>query len=116
MLALSTYVRVNLCLQKNAKRSVSKKAAYKRKEVYTYEEYAPAFAPFPSYNSYNSFPAETDDDEPRQCYGPNCVEPARQGSKYCSDDCGLKLATRYCVYCVQTPKETKRNDVSKCLQ
>lgn len=29
---------------------------------------------------------------PRQCYGPGCVEAARYGSKYCSDECGLKLA------------------------
>ncbi|PNF24443.1 CXXC-type zinc finger protein 1 [Cryptotermes secundus] len=32
-------------------------------------------------------------DKPRQCYGPACVRAARPGSKYCSDDCGLKLAT-----------------------
>lgn len=31
----------------------------------------------------------------RQCYGPGCVEPARVGSKYCSDECGLKLAHKY---------------------
>ncbi|ELT90329.1 hypothetical protein CAPTEDRAFT_180335 [Capitella teleta] len=28
-----------------------------------------------------------------QCYGPRCIERAREGSKYCSDNCGLKLAT-----------------------
>ncbi|KAM4738242.1 CXXC-type zinc finger protein 1a isoform 2-T2 [Anableps anableps] len=28
----------------------------------------------------------------RQCLGPSCVEPARSGSKYCSEDCGMKLA------------------------
>uniref|UniRef100_A0A8C5QPT8 CXXC-type zinc finger protein 1 n=1 Tax=Leptobrachium leishanense TaxID=445787 RepID=A0A8C5QPT8_9ANUR len=28
----------------------------------------------------------------RQCLGPNCVQPARGTSKYCSDDCGMKLA------------------------
>ena len=37
---------------------------------------------------------ETDDDMPRQCYGPQCIEPARTGSKYCSDECGMKLAKR----------------------
>uniref|UniRef100_A0A3B4B9P6 CXXC-type zinc finger protein 1 n=1 Tax=Periophthalmus magnuspinnatus TaxID=409849 RepID=A0A3B4B9P6_9GOBI len=28
----------------------------------------------------------------RQCLGPNCVEAARPNSKYCSEDCGMKLA------------------------
>jgi COMPASS component SPP1 len=32
-------------------------------------------------------------DKLRQCYGPACIRAARPGSKYCSDDCGLKLAT-----------------------
>lgn len=30
----------------------------------------------------------------RQCLGPGCVEVARTGSKYCSDDCGMKLAAK----------------------
>ncbi|XP_041713168.2 CXXC-type zinc finger protein 1-like [Coregonus clupeaformis] len=29
----------------------------------------------------------------RQCLGPGCVEVSRAGSKYCSEDCGMKLAT-----------------------
>uniref|UniRef100_A0A3Q1FXM9 CXXC-type zinc finger protein 1 n=1 Tax=Acanthochromis polyacanthus TaxID=80966 RepID=A0A3Q1FXM9_9TELE len=28
----------------------------------------------------------------RQCLGPGCVQPARTNSKYCSEDCGMKLA------------------------
>uniref|UniRef100_A0AAQ5XLA8 CXXC-type zinc finger protein 1 n=1 Tax=Amphiprion ocellaris TaxID=80972 RepID=A0AAQ5XLA8_AMPOC len=28
----------------------------------------------------------------RQCLGPSCVEAARTNSKYCSEDCGMKLA------------------------
>lgn len=28
-----------------------------------------------------------------QCIGPECIQSARPSSKYCSDDCGLKLAT-----------------------
>uniref|UniRef100_A0A3Q3IZ36 CXXC-type zinc finger protein 1 n=1 Tax=Monopterus albus TaxID=43700 RepID=A0A3Q3IZ36_MONAL len=30
----------------------------------------------------------------RQCLGPNCVEAARPSSKYCSEDCGMKLANK----------------------
>ncbi|XP_059393856.1 CXXC-type zinc finger protein 1-like [Carassius carassius] len=29
----------------------------------------------------------------QQCLGPNCIEPALPNSKYCSEDCGMKLAT-----------------------
>ncbi|XP_075932519.1 CXXC-type zinc finger protein 1a [Anarhichas minor] len=29
----------------------------------------------------------------RQCLGPGCVQLARTSSKYCSEDCGMKLAT-----------------------
>lgn len=32
-------------------------------------------------------------DVPRHCYGPGCVRSARFGSKYCSDQCGIALAT-----------------------
>uniref|UniRef100_A0AAY4CK07 CXXC-type zinc finger protein 1 n=1 Tax=Denticeps clupeoides TaxID=299321 RepID=A0AAY4CK07_9TELE len=28
----------------------------------------------------------------RQCLGPNCMEAARPNSKYCTEDCGMKLA------------------------
>jgi hypothetical protein len=34
------------------------------------------------------------DESMTQCYGPGCSEIARPGSKYCSDDCGMKLATK----------------------
>nr|XP_023489212.1 CXXC-type zinc finger protein 1-like [Equus caballus] len=40
-------------------------------------------------------PEQTDAKDPgllRQCLGPGCVHPTRPGSKYCSDDCGMKLA------------------------
>ena len=40
----------------------------------------------------------TEDEEPSQCFGPGCVEPALQGSKYCSDECGLKLATKLVTF------------------
>ncbi|VDM67413.1 unnamed protein product [Strongylus vulgaris] len=32
--------------------------------------------------------------EPRQCIEPDCVKQARDNSKYCSDECGIKLAKR----------------------
>ena len=36
---------------------------------------------------------EVDELAPRQCHGMNCVNCARVGSKYCSDQCGTSLAT-----------------------
>ncbi|KAM3962563.1 LOW QUALITY PROTEIN: CXXC-type zinc finger protein 1 [Aphomia sociella] len=30
---------------------------------------------------------------PRHCYGPQCVRAAQYGSKYCSSQCGMRLAT-----------------------
>ncbi|XP_036126022.1 CXXC-type zinc finger protein 1-like [Molossus molossus] len=30
----------------------------------------------------------------QQCLGPGCVNPTRPGSKYCSDNCGMKLAAK----------------------
>ncbi|XP_026681945.1 CXXC-type zinc finger protein 1-like [Diaphorina citri] len=38
-----------------------------------------------------------------QCVGPECVNPARDGSKYCSDSCGLKMATNR-IYQVLPPR------------
>lgn len=32
------------------------------------------------------------DESATQCYGPGCVKAARKASKYCSDECGMKLA------------------------
>lgn len=31
----------------------------------------------------------------RQCLGPGCIEPARANSKYCSEECGMKLAAKW---------------------
>jgi COMPASS component SPP1 len=33
------------------------------------------------------------EEEIQQCYGLECLNAARRGSKYCSDECGVKLAT-----------------------
>lgn len=45
---------------------------------------------------------------PRQCYGPQCVKYARPASKYCSDECGLKLAGAR-IYQVHTRCYIRRN-------
>lgn len=44
--------------------------------------------------------AQSDDEQdilhsnaPRHCGGPECINASRKGSKYCSDECGLRLAT-----------------------
>ncbi|CAL1301042.1 unnamed protein product [Larinioides sclopetarius] len=34
-----------------------------------------------------------DSDSVQQCFGPGCIYAARPHSKYCSDECGMKLAT-----------------------
>ena len=33
-------------------------------------------------------------EEPRHCLGPGCINAAINGSKYCSDECGVQLALR----------------------
>ncbi|XP_045164491.1 CXXC-type zinc finger protein 1-like isoform X1 [Mercenaria mercenaria] len=35
---------------------------------------------------------EPEEEVQKQCLGPGCVNPVRTASKYCSDECGLKLA------------------------
>ncbi|XP_056676158.1 CXXC-type zinc finger protein 1-like [Monodelphis domestica] len=44
-----------------------------------------------------------------QCLGPRCVQPAQPGSKYCSNDCGLKLAfNRICKILPQQVQQWQR--------
>ena len=38
---------------------------------------------------------DSEEEEVKQCFGPGCIEPARAGSKYCNDKCGMKLATKW---------------------
>lgn len=33
-----------------------------------------------------------------QCLGPSCIEVARPNSKYCSEDCGMKLAAKWVLF------------------
>lgn len=49
----------------------------------------------------------------RQCYGPNCRLTARPQSKYCSDACGLKLATSR-IYQV-LPQRIQEWNLSPCV-
>jgi len=37
--------------------------------------------------------AHVDDSKPRQCHGQKCINSCRLGSNYCSDNCGIKLAS-----------------------
>eukprot|EP00092_Neocalanus_flemingeri_P030192 GFUD01032771.1.p1 GENE.GFUD01032771.1~~GFUD01032771.1.p1 ORF type:complete len:695 (-),score=259.24 GFUD01032771.1:410-2494(-) len=45
------------------------------------------------YSSDESDAERITDMTPRQCYGMECINSARIGSKYCSDQCGLSLAS-----------------------
>ncbi|KAJ8301982.1 hypothetical protein KUTeg_020969 [Tegillarca granosa] len=48
-------------------------------------------------------PIEVEEEQPRQCYGPGCISAARNNSKYCSDECGMKLAKNR-IYELLPPK------------
>lgn len=50
---------------------------------------------------------------PRQCYGPRCRMTARPQSKYCSDACGIKLATSR-IYQV-LPQRIQEWNLSPCI-
>ncbi|KAK7102665.1 CXXC-type zinc finger protein 1-like [Littorina saxatilis] len=56
---------------------------------------------------------EVEDDGPRHCYGPGCVQQARPGSKYCCDECGMKLAKRR-IYEI-LPSQIQRWQSSPCM-
>ncbi|XP_050672022.1 CXXC-type zinc finger protein 1-like isoform X2 [Leptidea sinapis] len=51
--------------------------------------------------------------EPRHCYGPQCTRAAQYGSKYCSPQCGMKLATAR-VYQV-LPQRIQEWSLSNCV-
>ncbi|XP_074645336.1 CXXC-type zinc finger protein 1-like isoform X2 [Tubulanus polymorphus] len=54
-----------------------------------------------------------DEEEEKQCYGPGCINVARKGSKYCSDECGMKLATNR-IYEILPPRIQNWNSTA-CL-
>ncbi|CAG9105533.1 unnamed protein product [Plutella xylostella] len=49
---------------------------------------------------------------PRQCYGPQCTRAAQYGAKYCSSQCGLRLATAR-IYQV-LPQRIQEWSLSSC--
>lgn len=49
----------------------------------------------------------------RHCYGPNCQMTARPQSKYCSDGCGMKMATNR-IYQV-LPQRIQEWNFSECI-
>ncbi|CAH2094402.1 unnamed protein product [Euphydryas editha] len=51
--------------------------------------------------------------EPRQCYGPQCTLAAQYGSKYCSTQCGIRLATNR-IYQV-LPQRIQEWSLSACV-
>ncbi|CAH2045735.1 unnamed protein product, partial [Iphiclides podalirius] len=51
--------------------------------------------------------------EPRQCYGPQCTRAAQYGSKYCSTQCGMRLATAR-IYQV-LPQRIQEWSLSSCV-
>ncbi|XP_071960277.1 CXXC-type zinc finger protein 1-like isoform X2 [Antedon mediterranea] len=50
---------------------------------------------------------------PKQCNGPGCTKVARTNSKYCSDECGLKLATNRIFEFL--PQRIKQWQESPCI-
>uniref|UniRef100_T1IQM7 CXXC-type zinc finger protein 1 n=1 Tax=Strigamia maritima TaxID=126957 RepID=T1IQM7_STRMM len=50
---------------------------------------------------------------PVQCYGPGCKMVARTGSKYCSDECGIKLATNRIFEIL--PQRIQQWNTSPCI-
>ncbi|XP_072522538.1 CXXC-type zinc finger protein 1b isoform X1 [Salminus brasiliensis] len=49
-----------------------------------------------------------------QCLGPNCIEAARPNSKYCSEDCGMKLAANSRIYEI-LPQRIQQWQQSPCV-
>lgn len=50
---------------------------------------------------------------PKQCYGPACMKQSRPGGKYCSEECGLKLATNR-IYQV-LPQRIQEWSLTSCV-
>lgn len=56
---------------------------------------------------------EMEEDGPKQCFGPGCTQEARTGSKYCSNECGMKLAKRR-IYEI-LPSQIQRWQSTPCM-
>ncbi|KAK4329393.1 hypothetical protein Pmani_000248 [Petrolisthes manimaculis] len=68
-------------------------------------------------NRHDSASSDTDSESAestqRQCFGPQCIKAARNNSKYCSDECGLKLAEAR-IYSV-LPQRIQEWKMSVCV-
>ncbi|GAB6021469.1 CXXC-type zinc finger protein 1 [Chamberlinius hualienensis] len=53
-----------------------------------------------------------EDDVLRQCYGPQCEKATLPGSKYCSDECGIKLAMNRIFHIL--PQRIQQRNSSQC--
>ena len=49
----------------------------------------------------------------RQCFGPRCVKPARSQSNYCSDECGINLASHRIVQTL--PDRLREWHLTQCV-
>ena len=49
----------------------------------------------------------------RQCFGPRCVKPARPQSNYCSDECGINLASHRIVQTL--PDRLREWHLTQCV-
>ena len=63
--------------------------------------------------NYGHFSWANDVSELRQCFGCNCVKPARPYSNYCSDECGINLASQRIVHTL--PDRLREWNLTQCI-
>ena len=63
--------------------------------------------------NYAQFGTTNDISELRQCFGHKCVKPARANSNYCSDECGINLASHRIVQTL--PDRLREWNLTQCI-
>ena len=63
--------------------------------------------------NYTPFGVTNDVSELRQCFGHKCVKPARPQSNYCSDKCGINLASHRIVQTL--PDRLREWNLTQCV-